>query len=322
MLYIDRYSVKNRQLAPWVKFIWKLEAEDAELRYKLLPTDCIDVILNLGDDMIYETQNGSVTAPAFHINGLRSGHSFIRQKGNVRVFGISFYPFGLYPFVRSSFACDSSACDSSVRASTVRSVSARASFDRGSMEDLRNRVADLEAFSPPLAQALKNSLIRTLENPQEEVLKRLQMSQKAAFGRCADASIIAAIEEALLEAVSADEKDIELAGLISEFLDQENEGTVRTFCEERTINIKTFERETLRRTGFTPKALKSLKRFQCTGNELIKEPAEKLADIACDNSYTDQAHFTNDFKRFSGASPGKFRTEKVSVKENAEYTYL
>lgn len=47
VLSITRYSIKTKRLAPWIKFIWYLEAEEADIHYKLLPTDCIDIILNM-----------------------------------------------------------------------------------------------------------------------------------------------------------------------------------------------------------------------------------------------------------------------------------
>ena len=102
ILNITRYATKNECLIPWVKFFWHIEAANADIHYKLLPTDCIDVILNLADDVVYETECNKIIAPPFHINGLRSKYSFIHQEKNIHIFGISFYPHGLYPFVHKS----------------------------------------------------------------------------------------------------------------------------------------------------------------------------------------------------------------------------
>ena len=102
ILNITRYAIKNECLIPWVKFFWHIEAANADIHYKLLPTDCIDVILNLADDVVYETECNKIIAPPFHINGLRSKYSFIHQEKNIRILGISFYPHGLYPFVHKS----------------------------------------------------------------------------------------------------------------------------------------------------------------------------------------------------------------------------
>lgn len=68
ILNITRYATKNECLIPWVKFFWHIEAANADIHYKLLPTDCIDVILNLADDVVYETECNKIIAPPFHIN--------------------------------------------------------------------------------------------------------------------------------------------------------------------------------------------------------------------------------------------------------------
>ncbi len=49
--------------------------------------------------------SGKIVAPPFHINGLRSKPSFIRQNGDAFIFGISFHPYGLFPFVRKPLKC-------------------------------------------------------------------------------------------------------------------------------------------------------------------------------------------------------------------------
>ena len=52
MLSVTRYSIKNVRLKPWVKFIWYFETKsNILLNNKLLPTDSIDIILNLSDVM-------------------------------------------------------------------------------------------------------------------------------------------------------------------------------------------------------------------------------------------------------------------------------
>ncbi len=102
MYSIERYPLLNHNLTNWVKFIWHFKAENADVHHKLLPMDSIDIVLNLADEMVYETKTNRVVAPTFHINGLRSSHSFIYQKGNIDVWGISFYAFGLYPFINTS----------------------------------------------------------------------------------------------------------------------------------------------------------------------------------------------------------------------------
>jgi len=269
MLNVTRYSIKNEQLKNWVKFIWLLEAEDINIYYKLLPTDCIDIVLNLSGSIEYEVDSLSNHAPLFHINGLRRRHSYIRQTGDIRVLGISFYPFGLYPFVNKSLAC------------------------------INDKVVDLFEISPSLAQNLKLSILdgATVE------------------------SIVDNIEKALCLELRATESYMSKAKLILDFLELDSDFTIQSFCAERGVNVKTFKRNVEYYTGYTPKILHSIKRFQKTGNQLIYQKPNQLLNVAYDNGFADQAHFTREFHKFSGTSPRIFQQEKITVKENTEYTH-
>lgn len=101
MLSVTRYAVRDIRLKPWVKFIWYLETKsNILLNNKLLPTDSIDIIVNLSDVMEYKIENQNYNASNIHFNGIRDKHGFVIQRGNIRVMGISFYPFGLYPFLK------------------------------------------------------------------------------------------------------------------------------------------------------------------------------------------------------------------------------
>ncbi len=101
MLQIVRYAIKSERLKPWVKFIWYLETvSNVSLNHKLLPTDSIDVIINLSDKIDYQIEKQRYRAGTVHFNGTRNKPGFIIQAGKIRVFGISFYPFGLYPFLK------------------------------------------------------------------------------------------------------------------------------------------------------------------------------------------------------------------------------
>ena len=269
ILNITRYAIKNECLIPWVKFFWHIEAVNADIHYKLLPTDCIDVILNLADVIVYETEFNRIIAPPFHINGLRSKCSFIHQENNIRIFGITFYPHGLYPFVLKS------------------------------LMEVQNKVVDLNGFSYSLTQKLKNAV----NNDTAE-------------------KIIAEIENTLIDELSIKQDFVDKAQLISDFITINDDISVKSFCDERSINIKTFERLFLYYTGYTPKILRRIKRFQNTCNQLVHQHMASLTDITYDNNFTDQSYFIKEFTHFSGTAPRTFQTEKATVKENVKYKYL
>lgn len=99
MFEIKRYEISNENLKRWIKFIWHFEADSIDVYHKILPMDSVDIVVNLGADIIYETKTDKMIAPRLHVNGLRDGHSYIRQNERIDVWGISFCSFGLYPFV-------------------------------------------------------------------------------------------------------------------------------------------------------------------------------------------------------------------------------
>jgi len=269
MLNITRYSIKDERLKPWVKFIWHLDVSDANICYKLLPTDCIDIILNLSGDIAYDTDSLYAPAASFHINGLRGRHSYIHHMGKIRVFGISFYSFGLYPFVNKSLA------------------------------GINDKVVDLFDISTPLAQSL----------------------EFAVSDETATESIVHNIEKALCIHCGVTDGYISKAKLILDFLESDDKITIQSFCAEHGIHTKTFTRNVEYYTGYTPKILRSIKRFQKTGNQLVYQKLNQISDIAYDNGFADQAHFIREFHKFSGASPRVFQQEKMTVKENTKYTY-
>ncbi len=150
MLNITRYGMTNPLLQPWVKFIWHLKTESpVSVNHKLLPSDSIDIILNLSDQIEYLIGNQRYHTEQFHVNGMRDRHGYILQKGQLNVFGISFYPFGLYPVFRHP------------------------------LTDCTNQIISLEAISETLyrqfATALRN------EAPAEETVRVLEDILAAAF---------------------------------------------------------------------------------------------------------------------------------------------
>jgi AraC-like DNA-binding protein len=118
--------------------------------------------------------------------------------------------------------------------------------------------------------------------------------------------IIENIEKALCLELQMIDDYISKANLIRKFLESDNDSTIQSFCLEHGINTKTFMRNVLYYTGYTPKVLRSIRRFQKAGNQLIYQRPKQLSGIAYDNDFADQAHFTREFRKFSGAAPRTF----------------
>lgn len=269
MISIRRYSIKNPHLLPYVKWIWHCESGEENIYYKLLPTDCIDIIMNLSKKMFYETDSINILAAPVHINGLRSKYSYIRQEAPVHIWGVSFYYFGLYPFIHQS------------------------------LESIRDTIVDLYDLSYLLAGKLELAVTR--DNKNERIRRN--------------------IEDILYEELKIKNTYAEKLQMIWDFFNTNNNTTVQEFCLNNQIRNKTFTRNVLSYTGYTPKVLYAIMRFQKVGNQLIYQEKNKFSQMEYLNSFSDQSHFIREFKRFSGVSPSVFMKERITVKENAKYFY-
>ena len=101
MSLIRKYSVKNSILKHFIKFYWLMESDlEISIDNKLLPVNNTDIIINYSEPVIYE-KDGKVTVPhRVHFNGIRNRAEIVKQKGKIKVFGISFYPHGIYPLLK------------------------------------------------------------------------------------------------------------------------------------------------------------------------------------------------------------------------------
>jgi AraC-like DNA-binding protein len=61
--------------------------------------------------------------------------------------------------------------------------------------------------------------------------------------------------------------------------------------------------------GLSPKRYARLVRFERVLRRLERQPETGLAAVAQDAGYADQAHFSRDFRAFSGISPGAYRKQ-------------
>lgn len=86
---------------------------------------------------------------------------------------------------------------------------------------------------------------------------------------------------------------------------KESGGLITPEAISRAVSLskRQFERVFKQGTGMSPKTFCSIARFRRVRDLLKQQPGEKLHAYAIDCGYSDHAHMTREFKRFSGDTP-------------------
>lgn len=82
--------------------------------------------------------------------------------------------------------------------------------------------------------------------------------------------------------------------------------TVSQVAEAAHATVRTLERNFKQSSGHTVKDVSGLIRFEQVRNNLWLNPDSSLAGLAHELGYTDQAHLSREFKRYSGTTPAAF----------------
>ena len=82
-------------------------------------------------------------------------------------------------------------------------------------------------------------------------------------------------------------------------------GQVAQVCQRFAITERSLQRLLRRRIGLSPRWLIQRRRLHEASERLRSGPGD-LAGVAHDLGYADQAHFTRDFRRVTGMTPGVF----------------
>lgn len=78
--------------------------------------------------------------------------------------------------------------------------------------------------------------------------------------------------------------------------------------------VRTLERKFRQSSGHTVKDISGLMRFEQVRNRLLLQPDTGLAGLALEAGYTDQAHLSRAFKRYSGITPAAFARNAKQAK--------
>ncbi|RIX77369.1 helix-turn-helix domain-containing protein [Acidovorax cavernicola] len=88
--------------------------------------------------------------------------------------------------------------------------------------------------------------------------------------------------------------------------------SARTLAETLGLSERQFERRSLQAYGLAPREIRKLLRFSAAMDGIVAaEGRLRLADIALDSGYFDQAHFSRDFRSMTGQTPRAFLRQIV-----------
>ena len=97
-----------------------------------------------------------------------------------------------------------------------------------------------------------------------------------------------------------------LISTIEILFDKKPNVSINDICKQFNISRKHLNNLSKEYAGVSPKMLSSLNRLQTTLKTISTSKTEKLTDVAYELEYFDQAHFNNDFKRFTNLKPTEY----------------
>jgi AraC-like DNA-binding protein len=184
----------------------------------------------------------------------------------------------------SDFIIIDTARDASMIGAHFRPGGANAFFGLP-LSELRNSVVDLENFWNSGAQSVRDQL---LEAPNPAAKFRI-------------------LEEALLQHWRRDSSHHRaVLHALERFTGEPQSMTIAKATAEIGLSPRRFIQIFTEQVGMTPKVFCRVRRFQCALGEIQQSRRPVWADVAYGCGYYDQAHFINDFKAFTGITPGDY----------------
>ncbi|GAA1930050.1 helix-turn-helix domain-containing protein [Nocardioides lentus] len=125
----------------------------------------------------------------------------------------------------------------------------------------------------------------------------------------AHAAVVAAYETRLRRLLPVDPEGEVVNGLVDWLAAHPEVVRVRDVAAGVGLSERALQRLVVRRTGLTPKWLLQRRRLHEAVLRL-KAGGTSLATTAADLGYTDQAHFTHDFRTVTGMTPGEYLADQ------------
>jgi AraC-like DNA-binding protein len=161
-----------------------------------------------------------------------------------------------------------------------------ANFVTVPLKDLVNRETPIEfLFEKKTAKELEQKIIQATDTSA-----RIDILERFLFNKLNDEKTIDNIVKETVDAL----------------LSTKGSSSINTILKEDLSKRRQLERKFLRHIGVSPKQLGKVIRLQTALKMLLNNKTENLTHIAYQSEYYDQAHFTKDFKEFTGVNPKDF----------------
>ncbi len=145
-----------------------------------------------------------------------------------------------------------------------------------------------------------------LEAPHADLVARVRTAMEAASADPAShAAAIGLVEDWLGTHLPVDEQGLLVNRMVSWLRDHPEVSRVADVARELGLTERSLQRLSDQRLGLGPKWLLQRRRLH-DAVEALKAGRTGLAEMAATLGYTDQAHFTHDFRTMTGMTPGKF----------------
>ncbi|GAB5524837.1 MAG: helix-turn-helix domain-containing protein [Roseivirga sp.] len=161
-----------------------------------------------------------------------------------------------------------------------------ANFIKKPISELADRETPLTAlFDEPIAKNLEHQIIAASTTEQ-----RIAIVEKFLLDQLADQSVIDNIVKSTIDALSETKGSASINAILKDDL------SVR----------RQLERKFSKQVGLSPKQLGKIIRLQSALKMILNGQGETLTQVAYESEYYDQAHFTRDFKEFTGVNPKQY----------------
>ena len=117
--------------------------------------------------------------------------------------------------------------------------------------------------------------------------------------------------DALLDLKSSREGSSLLARAVQSVREARGVKRIDALAYDSNVSTRHLERHFLEQVGITPKTFSRLIRFDRAVRDIPSRGSRPWSQFALEHGYTDQAHFINEFREFSGITPAQFEAESI-----------